>query len=79
MASIESDKPRTKVSVVKWLPHKHCPVCGNPMPPDKEFCSLECEAAVEEYKEKKQSKGRNMFLILAPIAVLVVLLVLMSL
>jgi len=33
-------------------PHKHCPVCGTPIPMDERFCSPNCEKMVAERQQK---------------------------
>ena len=35
--------------------HKHCPVCGRPIPLNRDFCSRICE---EKWKERKKREKR---------------------
>ncbi|MBS7642674.1 MAG: DUF2116 family Zn-ribbon domain-containing protein [Candidatus Bathyarchaeia archaeon] len=56
------------------IPHKHCPVCGAAIPPDKEYCSSEC--AETDMKQKKQL-DRMRKLVYIMIAVMIALTILM--
>ncbi|ADP77711.1 Protein of unknown function DUF2116, Zn-ribbon [Methanothermus fervidus DSM 2088] len=51
-------------------PHKHCPVCGKPIPLDKRTCSPECERILIENHERIKKTRMVMYLaLLAFIAV----------
>ncbi|MDO5850429.1 MAG: DUF2116 family Zn-ribbon domain-containing protein [Methanobacteriaceae archaeon] len=38
-------------------PHKHCPVCGTPIPLDEKVCSPDCEKVLV-LKQKQMKKSR---------------------
>ncbi len=40
--------------------HKHCPMCGTPIPMDERFCSPRCEQIMAEIK-RKVAKTRKIF------------------
>ncbi|TXT66512.1 MAG: hypothetical protein BAJALOKI1v1_280010 [Promethearchaeota archaeon] len=42
----------------KWGPHKHCPICGKAMPPDRKFCSQDCRDNYLQDQKKQKKKGR---------------------
>ena len=67
-----------KVKEVRWLPHKHCPVCGNAMAPNKEYCSEECENFYSKYREEKRKKNRWIYLALLPVTIVVVFFILIQ-
>ncbi len=70
----QGDKPLE----VKWAPHKHCPVCGTPMPPTKTVCSAECEQLYETYKAKQKRRNQLYYLILLPAIVILVIWILLQ-
>ncbi|AEG17366.1 MAG: DUF2116 family Zn-ribbon domain-containing protein [Methanobacterium paludis] len=39
--------------------HKHCPICGKPIPLSERFCSQTCENLFAE-RQKKAAKTRKM-------------------
>ncbi|MFO8109849.1 MAG: DUF2116 family Zn-ribbon domain-containing protein [Thermoplasmata archaeon] len=51
-------------------PHKHCGVCGKPVPLEETFCSEKCR---EEYKEMLSKRRNRMYMIYALLAILLVL------
>ncbi len=50
--------------------HRHCAICGKPIPMDESFCSDQCQEAYQ-LKQKQVSKQRKMLLALAVIFILV--------
>ena len=67
-----------KVKEIRWQPHKHCPVCGNAMALDREFCSSTCEKLVVEYKEKQKAKNRRIYTFLLPVLFIIVVFLLLQ-
>ena len=67
-----------KDKVVRWLPHVHCPVCGNAMAPNKEYCSDKCENFYSKYREQKRKKNKWLYLALLPITVVIVFFLLLQ-
>ncbi len=54
-----SMKPTKKIRIPS---HRHCPVCGNSMPIDAEFCSDECR---DKYLQKvKRDRRMRLFFFL---------------
>ncbi|MGM0509929.1 MAG: DUF2116 family Zn-ribbon domain-containing protein [Thermoplasmatota archaeon] len=51
-------------------PHKHCQICGKPVPLDKDFCSEKCR---EDYSDLMKKKKRRMYIIYILLAVFLVL------
>jgi predicted nucleic acid-binding Zn ribbon protein len=63
----------------KWGPHKHCPICGKAMPPDRKFCSQECRDNYLQDQKKQKKKGRYQIVFLvAMMAVMFVFMFLFS-
>ena len=50
--------------------HKHCPMCGRPIPMSEKFCSPNCEEIARANQQKVQ-KTRKMLYILFAVFVLV--------
>ncbi|OPX59492.1 MAG: hypothetical protein A4E25_00976 [Methanobacterium sp. PtaB.Bin024] len=50
--------------------HKHCPVCGTPIPMSEKFCSPKCEQ-IAITNQQKIKKSRRMLYILFAIFILV--------
>ncbi|BDZ70618.1 DUF2116 family Zn-ribbon domain-containing protein [Methanobacterium petrolearium] len=50
--------------------HKHCPVCGTPIPMDERFCSPKCEQ-IAIANQQKVRKSRRMLYTLFAIFILV--------
>ncbi|HML04636.1 MAG TPA: DUF2116 family Zn-ribbon domain-containing protein [Methanobacterium sp.] len=42
--------------------HKHCPMCGKPIPLDERFCSPKCEQTFTE-RQRKVAKTRKIIYI----------------
>lgn len=42
--------------------HKHCPMCGTPIPMDERFCSPKCEQILAE-RQRKVAKTRKIIYI----------------
>ncbi|MHA1916980.1 MAG: DUF2116 family Zn-ribbon domain-containing protein [Candidatus Ranarchaeia archaeon] len=63
---------------VKWLPHKHCQVCGGPMNPDKIACSTECEELLGEYRQKAKRRNQLYFIVLLPATIILVVWILLQ-
>lgn len=55
--------------------HKHCPICGKAMDPDKAICSPSCEE-ISKQQQKKMSRTRNIMTLL--FIVMLVVLILLS-
>ncbi len=50
--------------------HKHCPMCGTPIPLNEKFCSPKCEETARLNQQKVQ-KTRKMLYILFAVFLLV--------
>ena len=50
--------------------HKHCPVCGTPIPMDEKFCSPNCEQ-IAITNQQKIRRSRRMIYILFAIFILI--------
>jgi predicted nucleic acid-binding Zn ribbon protein len=50
--------------------HKHCPVCGAPMPLNEKYCSPNCEQLAIA-NQKKVQKTRKMLYVLFAVFILV--------
>ena len=53
-------------------PHKHCPVCGMSMPPDRDFCSKKCE---EKWNQAMRQRKRILYVTRAMVAVTVAVII----
>lgn len=53
--------------------HKHCPMCGKPIPMDERFCSPKCEQIFAERQRKVMKTRRIMYIILAAILIIYLL------
>lgn len=42
--------------------HKHCPVCGTPIPMNERYCSPNCEKLVAERQQKIMRTRRIMYI-----------------
>jgi predicted nucleic acid-binding Zn ribbon protein len=73
-----SKRESNKVREIKWAPHKHCPVCGTPMSPNKTVCSVECEQLFEAIKEKRKRRNQLYYIILLPAIVILVIWILLQ-
>lgn len=51
-------------------PHKHCGVCGKPVPLEETFCSEKCR---EDYREILSKRRKSMYIIYGLLTVLLVL------
>ncbi|MBM4241834.1 MAG: DUF2116 family Zn-ribbon domain-containing protein [Euryarchaeota archaeon] len=56
--------------------HKHCPICGTPMPLDERFCSQKCENIFLENQRRVQRSKRIFYIILAIFVVVCILIIL---
>ncbi len=50
--------------------HKHCQVCGKPVPVDEKFCSEKCREEYEDLVSKRKKRQYIMFGLLAVFLVL---------
>ena len=50
--------------------HKHCPICGNPIPLDERVCSPDCEKVLAQ-RQKQMRKSRITFFIVMVIFIIV--------
>lgn len=53
--------------------HKHCPMCGTPIPMDEKFCSPKCENIYAERARKVAKTRRTFYIIIAVIIILYIL------
>ncbi len=62
----------------KWGPHKHCPICGKAMAPDKRLCSQACNDNYisQEKKQKKKGRRNTIMMIVCLAAMILIMLVL---
>ena len=51
-------------------PHKHCPMCGTPMPMDERFCSPKCEATYAERARKVIKTRRIIYIAFAALIII---------
>lgn len=54
-------------------PHKHCPICGSPIPLSEKVCSPDCQK-VWDHRIAQQKKSRISLWIIIAIFVILVLL-----
>jgi predicted nucleic acid-binding Zn ribbon protein len=52
--------------------HKHCAICGKPIPMSESFCSDQCQEAYQ-LRQKQVGKQRKMLYILVAIFVIIYL------
>ena len=45
-------------------PHKHCPVCGKPIPLDETTCSKECDTLINARREQSRKARTLLFVVL---------------
>jgi len=50
--------------------HKHCPVCGQSIPPDAQFCSIECEQSMAA---RSRSQRRTTLILVGLLALIIIL------
>ncbi len=53
--------------------HKHCPVCGKPIPMDERFCSPKCEQMVSERQHKVMRTRKIMYIAFAALIIIYLL------
>ena len=46
-------------------PHKHCPICGTPIPLDELVCSPDCQKVWDARKRKKKRSRLILFVVIA--------------
>ncbi|MCQ2976960.1 MAG: DUF2116 family Zn-ribbon domain-containing protein [archaeon] len=51
--------------------HKHCPVCGSPIPLDEKTCSPDCEKVL--FQRQKQMRKSRITLMIVMVIFLIVL------
>ncbi|MDD5959568.1 MAG: DUF2116 family Zn-ribbon domain-containing protein [Methanobrevibacter wolinii] len=51
-------------------PHKHCPVCGTPIPLSERACSPDCEKVIRQ-REKQMNRNQKLVTVLLIIFILV--------
>jgi predicted nucleic acid-binding Zn ribbon protein len=44
--------------------HKHCPVCGTPIPMNEKFCSPKCEQIAITNQQKIKKSRRMLYILL---------------
>lgn len=55
--------------------HRHCAICGKPIPMDESFCSDKCE---DQYREKQKAMMKQRRILLLVIAVFVIIWLVMT-
>jgi predicted nucleic acid-binding Zn ribbon protein len=50
--------------------HKHCPVCGTPIPMSERFCSPKCQQKLYERQRKVAKTRRIIYLAFAAIIII---------
>lgn len=55
------------------IPHRHCPVCGKAIEPDKIYCSDECEQIMLKERKRQRNLTIFMFIILIFLIILILL------
>lgn len=45
-------------------PHKHCPVCGSPIPLDQRVCSNDCEIVWDQRMKKAKKSKITLFVVI---------------
>ena len=53
--------------------HKHCPMCGKPIPLDERFCSPNCERILTERQRKITKTKRIMYIAFAALIIIYLL------
>ncbi len=53
------------------VPHRHCPVCGKAIEPDKVFCSDECEQIMARERKRQRNFMIVMFAVLTALLILI--------
>ncbi|MBS7609127.1 DUF2116 family Zn-ribbon domain-containing protein [Candidatus Bathyarchaeota archaeon] len=53
--------------------HKHCPICGEVMQPDEEYCSAKCEEVAAK-RRKDEQRLRIIWYVLLIVMMLILLL-----
>jgi len=56
-------------------PHKHCPVCGTPIPLKERFCSQKCENVFLENQRKILRSRRILYIIFAAFVIVYILII----
>lgn len=51
-------------------PHKHCPMCGTPIPMEEKFCSPKCEQIFTERQGKITKTRRIMYIAFAALIII---------
>ncbi len=51
-------------------PHKHCPVCGNPIPMDERTCSERCQEILSRNQQRVR-RTRTLFYLVFAVFVIV--------
>ncbi|WP_461462814.1 DUF2116 family Zn-ribbon domain-containing protein [Methanobrevibacter sp.] len=46
-------------------PHKHCPVCGTPIPMDEKTCSPDCDLIITQQQKQIKRNQKIMYLLVA--------------
>jgi len=53
------------------IPHRHCPVCGKAIEPDKFYCSDECEQIMIKERKRQRNFTIIMFALLIFLLILI--------
>ncbi|MBI5680137.1 MAG: DUF2116 family Zn-ribbon domain-containing protein [Methanobacterium sp.] len=51
-------------------PHKHCPMCGTPIPMEEKFCSPNCEQIFTERQRKVAKTRKIMYIAFAALIII---------
>ncbi len=56
--------------------HKHCPMCGTPIPMNERFCSPKCEQILAERQRKVAKTRKIIYLAFAALLIIYIIFVL---
>lgn len=56
--------------------HKHCPMCGTPIPMNERFCSPRCEQILAERQRKVAKTRKIIYLAFAALLIIYIIFVL---
>ena len=54
-------------------PHKHCPICGSPIPLNERVCSPDCETVLKNRTEQQRKSRIILWVVIAIFVILVLL------
>ena len=55
--------------------HKHCPVCGTPIPLEESTCSPKCQSVLDEQQTKLEKSKRTLTLVMVNFLIVLALMI----